>query len=1300
MPSSFLRTPPWRRCRRRPGWREHGLPAVVALEERTLLSPFPPNIQNNLGAYLSPLGVISGFPTTVTPGETVSFVVNISPNGVDSSFDGGFGYPFVAMSYVEKNSLLINFKQPDHVSDNGLTTFYLYPYSPGIPPAPPDEPDPVNRFGDQQAVPIQVFSSTGDGSGMPITGPSVITVTIASDAPAGTVTEVPSQSAPGTFDAPGPWVYVVGDYFDSNDQQHAWSTAIPFVVAPNVPFFPQEAFFGGGNPTPEGGAGTPLAPSVVVDVLGNGGAVNTSYNGNVTITLNGGAQGASLLGPGGSAVSSVTVQAVNGVATFQGPNAIIVNQSGTGYTLNAALDDGTSNPSPDFNIKSHTVKFATQPANATAGDPLPVGVEVDTGGAIDTGFTGPVQLQLADQNGNPLAASAASFVDQHGGSLGTTITATASGGTADFSKLLRINKAGTYTLIASLPNEPNAPSVTSSSITLSDHQLAIQLPSPMGGLPGQALPAVQVIVKDSQGNTDLGYDADVVLALHGGTAGGQDNGAALSGGTQPASGGIATFSNLVIGQSGLNYTLTATLATDPGPNAPSTQFSVGHTLNFLTQPPGSPGGTPNEPLGAPPLTSNTPTPVQVEVDDTTGKRDTHFSGVVLMTLAANSAGASVGGKTSVPVSDGVATFSTLSVNKVGSGYVLIANLQPSEPTAAPAMSNAFNIVPHDLIFNSVLPAPPTRAGASGAPVLAPGGGPLQVEALDAQGNVDQGYSSQITITLNTISLLNPGSKPATLLDASGNPVTSVTTTASAGIVSFKNVIISEPGQFTLTASANEPGALPGGMISDTSGPFNIGHDTPVITSQPSGFAGVKEPVGSVVVQVQDDSGKVDTGFTGNVTMTLLGLASSGQSPFLGGAVTQQARAGMATYNNLTVNFLGDEYQLGAALADGTQSTPSDLFSIVPEVFKFIQTSFPNPAGVPDLPLNPPIQVQAYLKTGSGDSDLMPDTQFAGTITLALGQNAAGATLTNPSQNSGSSGVYTFASLAFSKPSGQGNPGFTLTPSDGTSSDTGVASSPIVIAPHGLTFDPSKEPGNVVAGIGMSQVVVVDVTDLAGNPDPNYSGVVTLTVVGGEFLDPTTLQTVGSLTANVTTGRALFQHPIIAAPGSYQLSATITEPGSAAAYSTPFVVTPGALQTAPVSQNLSASKSTVAVGQSFNLTDKLTINGASPMVVVAGIVPRGALTAAKTRTKGKPHPTGTVLFEDGSTPLKSVKVKVVHGVAEATAKLKLTTPGVQTINAIYTPDAQSQRLGFSALVASTKVNVLPAGPKMPGGKKHR
>jgi hypothetical protein len=64
--------------------------------------------------------------------------------------------------------------------------------------------------------------------------------------------------------------------------------------------------------------------------------------------------------------------------------------------------------------------------------------------------------------------------------------------------------------------------------------------------------------------------------------------------------------------------------------------------------------------------------VQVAVEDTLGVVDTTFQGGVTLTLSTNPTGAVLSGTTTVVFVSGVASFSDLTINNSGTGYVLAA----------------------------------------------------------------------------------------------------------------------------------------------------------------------------------------------------------------------------------------------------------------------------------------------------------------------------------------------------------------------------------------------------------------------------------------------------------------------------------------------------------------------------------------------------------------------------------------------------------------------------------------------------
>jgi len=81
--------------------------------------------------------------------------------------------------------------------------------------------------------------------------------------------------------------------------------------------------------------------------------------------------------------------------------------------------------------------------------------------------------------------------------------------------------------------------------------------------------------------------------------------------------------------------------------------------------------------------------IQVAVEDTLGVVDTTVHGGVTMTLSTNPTGAVLSGQTTVVFTAGVASFSDLTINLAGPGYVLSA----SSAGLSTATSIPFDIIP-------------------------------------------------------------------------------------------------------------------------------------------------------------------------------------------------------------------------------------------------------------------------------------------------------------------------------------------------------------------------------------------------------------------------------------------------------------------------------------------------------------------------------------------------------------------------------------------------------------------------------
>src|SRR6185295_10253137 len=260
-------------------------------------------------------------------------------------------------------------------------------------------------------------------------------------------------------------------------------------------------------------------------------------------------------------------------------------------------------------------------------------------------------------------------------------------------------------------------------------------------------------------------------------------GGTLSGtATNAAVSGVATFSNLSIDKAGVGYTLTAASGALSG--ASSSAFTISPAaaakLAVTVQPANTVAGASIAPS------------VQVTVQDAFSNTVTSSTANVTVAIGTNPGGGALSGTTTMAAVGGVATFSNLSIDKVGAGYTLTGASSP----LTGATSGAFTITPAaatKLAF-TVQPSSAT-AGVAIAPAV-------QVTVQDAFSNTVTSSTASITVAIGT----NPG----------GGALSGTTTVAAVnGVATLANLSIDKSGTgYTLTAAA---AALTGA----TSSAFNI-----------------------------------------------------------------------------------------------------------------------------------------------------------------------------------------------------------------------------------------------------------------------------------------------------------------------------------------------------------------------------------------------------------------------------------------------------------------------------------------------
>ncbi len=356
-----------------------------------------------------------------------------------------------------------------------------------------------------------------------------------------------------------------------------------------------------------------------------------------------------------------------------------------------------------------------------------------------------------------------------------------------------------------------------------------------------------------------------------------------------ASGGVASVSNtgLVTGLTpGGPVTIVATSEGRSGDAQVTVTPAPATRVAFLVQPGNTAAG------------ANISPPVQVEIQNVLGGRVTTSSAPVTLSLAANPGSGTLSGTLTVAAVNGVATFSNLRINRPGAGYSLAA----VSAGLTDATSNAFTITagaPASLRWQ----VQPTNvvAGAEMAQV--------QVELLDALGNraTGTGATSQVTLSLGS----NPGG--ATL-----NGPASVN--AVAGLATFSGLRLNvAAGGYTLVAASATLPTVP-------SDPFDVTPGAPAsvafIVQPSSAVAGAAIP--AFQVEVRDEFGNLVTNAATPVTVVLGNNPGGGT---LGGTTTANTVDGVATFDAVTLDVVGDGYTVVAR--SGTLSTESAPFDVAP-----------------------------------------------------------------------------------------------------------------------------------------------------------------------------------------------------------------------------------------------------------------------------------------------------------------------------------------------------------------------------------
>ena len=324
----------------------------------------------------------------------------------------------------------------------------------------------------------------------------------------------------------------------------------------------------------------------------------------------------------------------NGVHTFSATLLTAGTQSITAQDTASSTIAGTQAGISVSPAPAHQLVFAQQPSGTSAGAVISPAVTVlveDPFGNVVTSDSSSVILTLAR----------GSF---EGGS--NTVTVNASSGVATFAGM-KIDRAGSYSVSATDGSlAPTGPSNSFAISPAAPAQLVFDTEPSSTAVAGRAFSVQpEVFVEDRFGNIETSDSTTVVRVAPGGTAGPLEGTTAVT-----VSGGVATFTNLSAETArAISITASSGVLAPASSSAIDVAAAPATQLAFTTLPPD-------------PLVAGEAFTLVVAAKDPYGNVDPAYRGDVTVSVAGDP-----GFTTTVPATDGVATFQGLSLNESASG---------------------------------------------------------------------------------------------------------------------------------------------------------------------------------------------------------------------------------------------------------------------------------------------------------------------------------------------------------------------------------------------------------------------------------------------------------------------------------------------------------------------------------------------------------------------------------------------------------------------------------------------------------
>ncbi len=587
----------------------------------------------------------------------------------------------------------------------------------------------------------------------------------------------------------------------------------------------------------------------------------TSYTGNVSLALSTNPTLAKLYG-------TTTVSVINGVASFSG---LYIETAATGYVITASatgVSNANANPLTVTAAPAYKWVVTTEPPSSIAAGStfgLVVSAE-DKFGNAESSYSTTVVLALSANPG-------------HDTLLGT-LSESISKGVATFSGLSLEIAANGYSILA---GDLHLASTVTSAInvtSLTASKLVFETQPPSSVVAGSGF-SVVVQAEDQYNNIATSYTGNISLALS------TNPGAATLLGTTTlaAKAGVADFHVLRIDPAAIGYVLTASSSVSGVPSATSNPLSVtaasAHKWVVTTEPSSS-------------IAAGSTFGLVVTAEDQYGNAVPTYSTTVTLSLSANPGHDTLLGTLSETITNGVATFSGLSLQIAANGYTILVG----DSHLVSTVTSAINVTPLAASKLAVSTQPPSSIAAGTTFSIV-------VKAEDKYNNFVTSYTGNVSLALST----NP-----TLAKLYGTTTVSVIN----GVASFSGLYIETAATgYVITASAAGGAALT--PISSSS--FNVTADAAshlVVIDQPPNQLLVGQ-IFSIVVAAEDKYGNIDPTYAQNLSLSLSTNPTGG---VLSGVLTIAASGGEATFTGLAINLAGNGFviQISASpLSVKTQS---------------------------------------------------------------------------------------------------------------------------------------------------------------------------------------------------------------------------------------------------------------------------------------------------------------------------------------------------------------------------------------------